>query len=61
MKYSVNQLAERHHVTVEELAVKCGIAPDHLARVASGKTRMTAYDLYLLSAGTGISADDIQS
>ena len=61
MKHSVDQLAKICQVTVGELAVKCDIDPDHLERVASGRTKMTAQDLYLLSVGTGIPADDIQS
>ena len=46
--------------TIEELAKKADIKPQHLLDVSSKRVRMTADDLIKLSKATGIPADKIE-
>lgn len=58
---NIRALAAMKEMTIEKLAVECGISPAHLKDVSSGRTRMTIEDLRKLSAYTGVPADNIKS
>lgn len=58
---NIRALAAMKEMTIEKLAVECGISPSHLKGVSSGRTRMTIEDLRKLSAYTGVPADNIKS
>lgn len=47
-------------ISIEELAKRADIDPNHLKSVSSGRTTMTARDLIQLSIVTGVSPSNIQ-
>lgn len=59
--WTVRALAGRADASIEKLAQSCGINPSHLKMVSCGRATMTGHDLQLLSAFTGISADEIET
>lgn len=58
---NVRALAALKKISIEELAKECGISPGHLKQVSAGNVKMTANDLKLLSAFTGVPADNIET
>lgn len=58
--FSVRMLAAYMRVSIEELAKQCGISPDHLKQVSSGRLKMSADDIVKLSKTTGIPAERIE-
>ena len=59
--WTVKALAAKADTSIEKLAQSCGINPAHLKMVNCGRATMTGHDLQLLSAFTGISADEIET
>ncbi len=58
-KLSIRAIAANLKISIEELAKRCGINPNHLKQVSAGNTRMLAEDVLKISAYTGIPADNI--
>lgn len=59
VKLNVRALAAMLKISIEELARRCDIEPNHLKQVSAGRVKMTALDLRKLSDYTGIPADNI--
>ena len=60
IKFNIKMLCAYMDCSLEALAEKAGINPQHLYDVSSGRVRMTADDIVKLSAVTGIPADKIE-
>ena len=60
-KKTIKDIAEKMHMTVEQLAEKAGIDPGHLKRVSEGRAKMTAEDLLKLAYRYEISVYDIET
>ena len=54
-KINVRALAAMLKISIEELARRSDIDPDHLKSVSSGRATMTGRDLINLSVATGVS------
>ena len=59
LKLSIRAIAANLKISIEELAKRCDISPNHLKQVSAGNTRMLAEDLRKISDYTGIPADNI--
>lgn len=59
LKLSIRAIAANLKISIEELAKRCDINPNHLKQVSAGNTRMLAEDLRKISDYTGIPADNI--
>jgi transcriptional regulator with XRE-family HTH domain len=46
-------------ISIEELAKRCDINPNHLKQVSAGNVKMTAEDLKSLAKISGVPADNI--
>lgn len=60
MKWTIIGIAKSRQGSIAELAKECGINPLHLQQISSGRIKMLAKDLYLLSKTTGIPMEDIE-
>jgi transcriptional regulator with XRE-family HTH domain len=60
-KKTVKDLADKMHMTVNQLAEKAGIDPGHLKRVSEGRAKMKAADLLQLAYKFNISIYDIET
>lgn len=60
VKLNIRALAAMLKISIEELAKRADIDPNHLKSVSSGRTTMTARDLIQLSIVTGVSPSNIQ-
>lgn len=60
-EYTVNVrgIAANMKISIEELAKRCDINPNHLKQVSAGNVKMTAEDLKKLSKISGVPADNI--
>ena len=54
-KLNVRALAAMSKISIEELARRADIDPDHLKSVSSGRATMTGRDLINLAVFTGVS------
>lgn len=59
IKLNIRAIAAVLHISIEELAVKCEINPNHLKQVSAGNVPMTAYDLRKLSEVSKVPAENI--
>lgn len=59
LKLTVRAIAANEKLSVEELAKRCGINPNHLKQVSAGNVKMLAEDVYKISKYTGIPGDNI--
>ena len=59
IKLNIRALAAVINTSIEDLANKCEINPNHLKQVSAGNVPMTAYDLKQLSKVTGVPLDNI--
>ena len=59
VKLNIRALAAMKKTSITGLAEACGINPNHLKQVSAGNVKMTAEDLKLLAAYTGVPADNI--
>lgn len=60
VKLNIRALAAMLKISIEELAKRADIDPNHLKSVSSGRATMTARDLIQLSIVTGVSTSNIQ-
>lgn len=60
IKLTVRALAAQMKLSIEALAEKADIDPNHLKSVSAGRATMTAKDLVSLSKVTGISPFNIE-
>jgi len=60
-EYTVNvrSIAANMKISIEELAKRCDINPNHLKQVSAGNVKMTAEDLKKLSKISGVPGDNI--
>lgn len=59
LKLSIRAIAANEKISVEELARRCDINPNHLKQVSAGNVKMLAEDVYKISKYTGIPGDNI--
>ena len=56
---TVRGIAANMKISIEELAKRCDINPNHLKQVSAGNVKMTAEDLKSLAKISGVPADNI--
>lgn len=56
---TIRAIAANLKISIEELAKRCDINPNHLKQVSAGNTKMLAEDVRKISDYTGIPADNI--
>lgn len=61
IKLSVKAIAAQFNLTLEEMATKCEISPNHLRMVSSGYVKMTAEDIEKISIAFNIPMQNIQT
>lgn len=59
IKLNIRAVAAMLNTSIEELAVKCEINPNHLKQVSAGNVPMSAYDLKKIAQAAGVPADNI--
>jgi len=59
IKLSIRAIAANKKISIEELAKRCDINPNHLKQVSAGNTKMLAEDVMKIATYTGIPADNI--
>ncbi len=59
LKLNVRAIAAMLNISIEDLAIRCEINPNHLKQVSAGNVPMTAYDLKKLSQIAKVPADNI--
>lgn len=60
MVLTIKAIADSKGMTIPQLAEACGISVSHLYDVSSGRTKMAAEDLYLISKFAGVKMENIQ-
>lgn len=60
MKLNIKAIAAQFGLSIEDMAKKCGIAPNHLKMVSSGYVKMTAEDVERISITFNIPMQNIQ-
>lgn len=61
MKLTIKAIAAQFNLSIEEMAIKCSISPNHLRMVSGGYVKMTAEDIEKISITFNIPMQNIQT
>ena len=61
IQFDIQTICTYTKLSCEQLAIKCGIEPNHLKAVMAGRARLLAHDIKMLHKFTGIPYENIKT